>query len=123
MIQPSHKFITPEEYLALEEKSRDKHEYWQGGTYMMAGTTRRHNRIVINSTKALDDRLEHGPCDVFTTDIRLRIQKDDAYTYPDVMVVCGNTELDPRQQDTIMNPQVIVKSCLPRHKSMTAIKN
>lgn len=109
MIQPSHQFITPEEYLAQELASRDKHEYWRGEVYMMAGTSRRHNRIVINVTKSFDNRFGERPCEVFATDVRLRIEKDDVYTYPDVMVVCGKTELDPRQQDTVMNPQVIVE--------------
>ncbi len=108
MLKPDT-YITPEEYLAQELTSRDKHEYWHGETYMMAGTTRRHNRIVINMTKAFDNRFGGRPCDVFTTDIRLRIEKDNAYTYPDVMVVCGKTELDPRQQDTVMNPKIIVE--------------
>jgi hypothetical protein len=30
MIQPAKKSITPEEYLTLEAKARDKHEYWRG---------------------------------------------------------------------------------------------
>ncbi len=108
MLQPKH-FITPEEYLELEKSSPDKHEYWNGEMYMMAGTTRQHNRITINTTKALDRLLERRPYSVLAMDIRLRIQKDDLYTYPDVMVVCGKIETDPRQQDTVMNPLVIVE--------------
>lgn len=109
MIQPSHRLITPEEYLALEEKSRDKHEYWFGEMYMMAGATRRHNVISGNTYVAFREKLAKKACQVYVADVRLRIQKDDAYTYPDIMVVCGKTELDPRQQDTIMNPKVIVE--------------
>lgn len=108
MIQPKH-FITPEEYLALEEKSRDKHEYWFGETYMMAGTSLNHNTIVNNTYKALDRRLEARPCRVFTSDVRLRSPLEEVYTYPDVMVICGKIEIDPRQPDTVMNPQVIVE--------------
>lgn len=109
MIQPSHQLVTPEEYLAQEEISRDKHEYWFGETYMMAGTSINHNQIVNNTFKAFDRKLEGRPCRVFTSDIRLRSPKDDVYTYPDVMVICGKIEIDPRQKDTVMNPQVIVE--------------
>ncbi len=109
MIHPSHQFITPEEYLAQEELSRDKHEYWFGETYMMAGTSLNNNRIVISTTNALVRVLERRPCSVFNSDIRLRSPQDDVYTYPDVMVICGKIEIDPRQQDTVMNPQVIVE--------------
>ncbi|MBI4670732.1 MAG: Uma2 family endonuclease [Chloroflexi bacterium] len=108
MIQPKL-YLTPEEYLAVEETSRDKHEYWFGETYMMAGTSINHNQIVNNTFKAFDRKLEGQPCRVFTSDIRLRSLQDDVYTYPDVMVICGEIEIDPRQQDTVMNPQVIVE--------------
>ncbi len=53
--------ISPEEYLAFEEKSRDKHEYWQGEIYIMAGTSLNHNQIVNNMYRALDQRLERRP--------------------------------------------------------------
>lgn len=108
MIEPKH-LITPEKYLAQEIESRDKHEYWFGETYMMAGTSINHNQIVNNTFKVFDRTLEGRHCRVFTSDIRLRSPKDDVYTYPDVMVICGKIELDPRQQDTVMNPQVIVE--------------
>ena len=109
MLQPSHQLISPEEYLAQEETSRDKHEYWFGETYMMAGTSLNHNRIVINITNILLRVLERRPCNVFSTEIRLRSPKEEAYVYPDVMVICGEIEIDPRQQDTVMNPQLIVE--------------
>lgn len=108
MLHPKQ-HISPEQYLELEKNSRDKHEYWNGEIYMMAGTSLRHNRIVINTTQSLDRALAKRPCSVFASDIRLRIQKDDSYTYPDVMVICGEVQVDPRQQDTVMNPTLIVE--------------
>ncbi|HZQ09655.1 MAG TPA: Uma2 family endonuclease [Anaerolineae bacterium] len=108
MISPK-KFITPEEYLALEQESRDKHEYWNGESYMMAGASINHNQIVNNTFKSLDRRLERRPCRVFTSDVRLHIEKGNAYVYPDVMVVCGKIEIDTRQKDTVMNPTLIVE--------------
>jgi len=101
--------ITPEEYLALEETSRDKHEYWFGETYMMAGTTRPHNLVAGNVYIALRQKLAAKPGVVYQSDIRLRSPKEDVYVYPDVMVICGEIEIDPLQQDTVMNPQVVVE--------------
>ncbi|GIL15141.1 MAG: hypothetical protein BroJett039_03140 [Chloroflexota bacterium] len=108
MLKPDT-YITPEEYLAQELTARDKHEYWRGEVYMMAGTTRRHNMIAGNTYLAFREKLAEQPCEIYVADVRLRIQKDNAYTYPDVMVVCGKTELDPRQQDMVMNPKIIVE--------------
>lgn len=109
MIQPSHQFLTPEEYLALEETSRDKHEYWHGETFMMAGTSREHNVVAGNVYMSFRQKLAARSCAVYQSDVRLRSPQDDVYTYPDVMVICGKVEIDPRQQDTVMNPQVIVE--------------
>jgi Uma2 family endonuclease len=107
MISPK-KFITPEEYLALEQESRDKHEYWNGEMYMMAGTSINHNQIVNNAYKALDQRVGRRPCRVFTSDIRLSVE-EVVYVYPDVMVICGKIEIDPRQKDTVLNPSLVVE--------------
>lgn len=109
MINRSPDSLTPEEYLALEEKSLEKHEYWHGETYMMAGTSLRHNRIVINLTNALVRLLVQRACSVFNSEIRLGAQMNEVYTYPDIMVICGKIETDPRQQDTVTNPQLIVE--------------
>lgn len=108
MIHPK-KFITPEEYLELEDRSRDKHEYWNGELYMMAGASLNHNKIVMNTFKELDRHLAKRPCDVFANDVRLRVEKADLYTYPDLIVICGKVEIDPRQKDTVMNPALIVE--------------
>ncbi|MBI4670736.1 MAG: Uma2 family endonuclease [Chloroflexi bacterium] len=104
MFQLSHEFVSPEEYLALEETSRDKHEYWFGETYMMAGTSRNHNIITGNVYMSLRQKLAAKSCTVFQSDVRLRSPLEEVYTYPDVMVICGKIEIDPRQQDTVMNP-------------------
>lgn len=109
MINRSSELLTPEDYLALEEKSPDKHEYWHGETYMMAGTSRDHNVILGNIYMVLRQKLAARPCSVYQSDIRLRAQTEEVYTYPDVMVICGKIEIDPRQQDTVMNPALIVE--------------
>ncbi len=82
MIQPSHTLITPEEYLALEEKSRDKHEYWHGEIFLMAGASRRHNIIAGNTYVALRAKLAQKPYEIYTADVRLHIEKYNAYTIP-----------------------------------------
>lgn len=101
--------LSPEQYLAQEEKSRDKNEYWFGETYMMAGTTRSHNIIVGNVYMSLRQKLADKLCAVYQSDVRLRSSKEEVYVYPDVMVICGKIEADPRQPDTVLNPQLIVE--------------
>lgn len=45
------KYYTPEEYLTLEEKATDKHEYRDGEIVVMPGGTTNHNQIAGNFYK------------------------------------------------------------------------
>jgi Uma2 family endonuclease len=86
--------MTVEEYLRLDEGSSLRHEYVAGEVYAMAGVTVRHNRMARNLVIQLSSAAGDGPCEVFSSDVRLRAG-DDVYYYPDVMVVCGRVaELD-----------------------------
>jgi Uma2 family endonuclease len=44
----THNYITPEEYLKLEELSPLKHEYIQGEIYAMAGASDAHVTLCVN---------------------------------------------------------------------------
>jgi len=98
---------TPEQYLALEEQANYKSEYRQGQIFAMAGGTINHNRITKNTCFAIDRRLEGKGCETFIGDVRLSIDRKKMYTYPDVMVVCGELQFVEGRNDTIVNPKVV----------------
>lgn len=85
-------YRTPEEYLAAELQSEERHEYLAGAVYAMAGSSVRHNRITGNIFSELRDQLRGKPCREFSTDIKVPIQQKDArfYYYPDVIVDCSS---------------------------------
>lgn len=91
-VRPRH-YLTVEEYLALEETAAIKHEYIGGRVFAMVGTTKRHNRIVGNIYRKLDDAAGGTPCRVFFEAVKLRVSGDVFY-YPDIMVACEPDE-DP----------------------------
>lgn len=101
--------LTPEEYLAMEEKSENRHEYLAGRVYAMAGATLNHNRIVGNAFSALREALRGKPCEAFSSDLRVSVRDRRFYVYPDVLVICGKIELEPRREDTVRNPTLIVE--------------
>lgn len=103
------KIHTPEEYLRQEERSEIRHEFVNGEILDMAGGTAAHNRIAVNLTVTIENTLRKAkkPCSVFTADMRVQIQKANAYTYPDVLIVCGELEFFQGRQDIITNPLVI----------------
>lgn len=106
-------YITPEEYLAAERAAhRDtsgKHEYFQGEVYAMSGASRQHNLLVSNLIRGLGNRLS-DTCNVYPSDMRVHVASNGLYTYPDVVVACGDEEFLPDAYlDTLLNPVVLVE--------------
>ncbi|WP_017749269.1 Uma2 family endonuclease [Scytonema hofmannii] len=101
------KYYTSEEYLELEVNSQERHEYIDGEIIVMTGGTPNHNKIALNLSAALNFALRRQPYQVFVTDQRLWIPEKGIYTYPDVMVVDGELQLQEGRKDTITNPLII----------------
>lgn len=101
------------EYFQLAEESLEKLEYTQGLIFALGGGTPAHSQLAMNMGTALTNRLRGGGCRAYTSDLRIYIPDADAFTYPDVSVVCGALELHPRRSDTVTNPSVIVEVLSP----------
>ncbi|MDJ0705832.1 MAG: Uma2 family endonuclease [Leptolyngbyaceae cyanobacterium MO_188.B28] len=99
----------PEEYLALEIASDERHEYIDGQIFPMTGGTPNHNQIAVNLGSTLNFELKRQPYRVFITDQRLWISKRRLYTYPDIMVVKGPLEFQEGRKDTLVNPLIIAE--------------
>lgn len=109
MSTQAQRVLSPEEYLELERAANFRSEYLAGETFAMAGASPRHALIVTNLVTALDRQLGDRPCFVFSTDLRLRVSPTGLFTYPDVMVACGEMRFADEQRDTLLNPIVIVE--------------
>ena len=107
MQKQAKKFFTPEEYLAMEETGEFKSEYYQGEIFAMAGASANHNRIVMNLVTKLTPALDGSSCEAFMSDLRTRIEKQDAFSYPDITIVCGNMQNYQNREGTILNPFII----------------
>ncbi|MBD2004506.1 MULTISPECIES: Uma2 family endonuclease [Cyanophyceae] len=103
------KLYTDEEYLEFEVNSEERHEYINGEIVLMTGGTPNHNQITGNFYAALNFALKHQPYRAFVTDQRLWIPRKRIYTYPDVMVVQGELQLQEGRRDTITNPLMIAE--------------
>lgn len=104
---------TPEEYLALERKAEYKSEYVNGRIYAMTGASREHNLIAGNVFARLHARLRGRPCEVYMSDMRVKVSPTGAYHYPDVVAVCGAPRFEDSHVDTLLNPTVIVEVLSP----------
>ena len=109
---PRHQY-TFAEYLELEEISRVRHEYLAGEIYAMAGGTPEHAAIAAAIVAELGGQLRGRPCQVYSSDLRVRILATGLATYPDVTVVCGPSERDPDSPTHVVNPSVVVEVMSP----------
>jgi Uma2 family endonuclease len=100
---------SPEEYLELEIPSVDKHEYIDGEIRLMPGGMPNHNRIINNLSAALNFAFKGKPYEAFVTDQRLWIPHKRIYTYPDIMIIQGDLQLQEGRKDTLIDPLVIIE--------------
>src|SRR5688572_5011068 len=107
-----HHHLSVEDYLKQEETSPIKHEYVAGEIFAMSGVTLRHNRISQNLSNAFSNHLRGGPCQSFTTDVKLRLKigRDEIFYYPDVMVACGQLNME---ENSLRTPKLIVEVLSP----------
>ncbi|TKK68040.1 Uma2 family endonuclease [Ilyomonas limi] len=110
-------YITEEEYLAMEEKSLEKHGYYQGEIFLMSGTKVPHNTISINLIRDVATHLKGKSCKPFHSGQRVYIEKNGLFTYPDIFIVCGKTETRKNDDWNILNPAVIIEMLSPSTKN------
>jgi Uma2 family endonuclease len=102
--------ISHQEYQEGEQLSDIRHEYLAGQVFAMAGAGEKHNRIAGNLFFHLRAAARGKPCGVFISDMKLRVEQNDAYYYPDVMVTC-----DPEDSELLHKrlPCLIVEVLSP----------
>jgi Uma2 family endonuclease len=93
------------EYLAMERTSLEKHEFFDGEVFAMAGASPEHNLIVSALIITLGGALR-GKCRVFPSDQRL-VLPTGLYTYADVTLVCGASTFNDDNPKALTNPHVI----------------
>lgn len=101
--------LSPTEYLHQERTVAFKSEYYAGETFAMAGVTHQHTRVKDNFARETGTQLLGGPCYVLTSDMRVKIDASGLYTYPDIVVICGQPTFEDQVFDTLLNPSAIVE--------------
>jgi len=101
--------ISPEAYLKAERNRLEKHEYLNGTILKMSGASLDHNRIVSQLHRLLGALLEGQNFEIFQSDLRIRNELANSFTYPDIVVIQGEPELYADTFDTVTNPIFIVE--------------
>jgi len=101
------KFYSEEEFLSLERVSKDKHEFYRGEIFAMSGATYEHNQISSNLISDIHSFLKGKKCNILGGDMRVYVQLQSLYTYPDAVVICEDAIFLDNQFDTLMNPSIL----------------
>ncbi len=90
--------LSVEEYLEQEIHAEIRHEYVDGKLYAMAGESKIHEEIVLNTVEALRSKAKAKGCRFQTKTIQLQVSST-RYRYPDIMINCLDNN-HPRLEDT-----------------------
>lgn len=89
--------MTLEDFLAWEAEQPERWEFFKGEAFMMAGGSDVHNAISLNTAFALRSVFAGTRCNVFMSDVRLRLAESDDLFYPGVFVTCADADRTRRQ--------------------------
>lgn len=99
--------MSMDDYLLWEETQSDKHEFVAGEVFAMVGARREHVTVALNIAALLKDHLRGGPCRAYISDMKVKVERANAFFYPDVMVTCDARD---HQSETFMShPTLIVE--------------
>ncbi len=108
-LRESAELVTAEEYLVQERAAEFRSEYFNGSVVAMAGGGMDHALISCEIVYRLRNQFEGRPCMVFNSDMKVRIDRANAFRYPDVSALCGPVFLHDRGRDAFCNPALIVE--------------
>jgi Uma2 family endonuclease len=101
--------LTEQQYLERERASELRHEYFRGEIFAMTGASRRHNLIAASVTRRIDEQFDGRRCEVYQSDMRVKVPASRLYTYPDVVATCDEPRFEDAEVDTLLNPRVIIE--------------
>jgi Uma2 family endonuclease len=113
MSAQAQSLLTPEQYLEAERAAEFRNEYYGGHVCAMSGGCYQHAQIIGGLIHELGNARKKRPCSVVPNDLRLRVSPDGLYTYPDVVVICGDPQFADNLKDTLLNPALIVEVLSP----------
>lgn len=98
-----------EEYLEMENTSIEKHEYYKGEIFAMSGAKMPHNTISKNLFGCLYVKLKGKKCQPYGSDVRMHIDSNTLFTYPDISIICGEPITLNDDEYNVLNPTVIIE--------------
>ena len=102
-------YLTEQEYLTLERSVAEKNQYYKGEINCLSGASKEHNKIVASITCSIFNHTRTEKCSVMVCNMRVHNELNTLYTYPDVVVTCGEEKYLDDEFDTLLNPTIIIE--------------
>lgn len=102
-----------EDYLAWEATQQERHEYVDGEVFAMSGASDTYVTINGNLLVMLKTHLRGGPCRVLQTDMKLRVEADNAFYYPDLLVTCDERDRGAAAELAKAHPLLLLEVLSP----------
>jgi len=106
MIEAADKIYTVEEYLELEKTSEVRHEFVYGKLIPMSGESKDANDIALNCAIFLRQALLPKGFKVFVQSVKVQVDEQGLYRYPDVVVTPKSDDADTH---IVMQPKLLIE--------------
>jgi Uma2 family endonuclease len=110
--------LTEDEYLRFERAAPERHLYFDGQIFAMAGESPAHADITSNDLLAIANQLGDGPCRARVANTKVRSgplprspkRLSGLYSYPDIVVICDEPGYLDKYEDVVLNPKAIFET-------------
>lgn len=66
----------------------------------------------MNTAGNLHFQLRGRPCEIYQNGMRVKVSSD-LYTYPDIVIICGEPQIERKFGENLLNPLIIVEVLSP----------
>ena len=97
----------------MERKAEFRSQFFDGIMYAMSGGSPTHAFVIAALAREFGNAFKKRPCRVASSVLRVRVSRGGLYTYPDIVVICDEPRYSDDQEDTLVNPTLLVEVLSP----------
>ncbi len=106
------KVYSLEEYIKLDEKGTIRHEFFKGKLIPMPGESLLHNSICLLIYRLLFQSLPLNLFKIYVESVKVKIEGEDKYVYPDITVIKNQSSKDLPHKDYIIYEPLVIAEVL-----------
>ncbi len=101
-----------DEYIQIDKRGPDRHEYFDGKLIAMPGESILHNTICLELATVLNNILKKSGYTICIEDVKVNIEGENKYVYPDIVVMKAQPSADVPYKDYIIYYPLLIAEIL-----------